>query len=392
MPEDENTGSRHRVLILAVAAVAIGALCWLALARHKPATGAAAPAVAVTAATATLADVPVSIQALGAAQAWQGVVIRPQVSGRLQRVAVQEGAEIKAGDLIAEIDAEPYRAALMQAQGALKRDQAQLELAQVDLARYRGLAAHESIATQQVDTQQALVKQLEGTLLLDQGLVRAAQINLDYCRIVSPVAGRVGVRLVDAGNLVSTADSGGIVTINQLEPIAVTFSVPQTDFRRLAEVSNSLRHALSVKAYSQEDGQALGTGELSVADNHVDAATGTVQLKARFENAGRELWPGQFVNVQLTLTVLHDALTIPKAAVNHGPDDTYVYVIGTDHTVAVRPITVALIQDANAVIRAGLKPGETVVTDGQMSLKAGSAVQVRGGAVASATAAGRDAS
>ena len=378
MRADEAKESRsRRILILTAGGCAVLALCWLAFGRAKPAPAASAPPVAVSFAVVTRTDLPMAIEALGSAQAWQGVVIRSQINGRLQRVAVEEGVEVKVGDLIAEIDPGPYRAAYMQAKGALQRDQAQLELARLDLARYRGLARHESIATQQVDAQAALVKQLEGTLLLDQGLVNAAQVNLEYCRITSPVSGRVGVRLVDAGNLVSTSDATGIVTINQLEPIAVTFSVPQSEFRRLTEASNAFRTRMAAAAYSQEDGRQLDSGELRVADNHVDAATGTVQLKARFENAGRELWPGQFVNVRLTLTTLHDVIAVPRSAINHGPDGTFVYVIGADSKVSVRPIKVSLMQDASAVIEEGLIPGERVVTDGQMSLKPGSTVLER---------------
>jgi len=378
MRADEAKESRsRRILILTAGGCAVLALCWLAFGRAKPAPAASAPPVAVSSAVVTRTNLPIAIEALGSAQAWQGVVIRSQINGRLQRVAVEEGVEVNVGDLIAEIDPGPYRAAYMQAKGALQRDQAQLELARLDLARYRGLARHESIATQQVDAQAALVKQLEGTLLLDQGLVNAAQVNLEYCRITSPVSGRVGVRLVDAGNLVSTSDATGIVTINQLEPIAVTFSVPQSEFRRLTEASNAFRTRMAAAAYSQEDGRQLDSGELRVADNHVDAATGTVQLKARFENAGRELWPGQFVNVRLTLTTLHDVIAVPRSAINHGPDGTFVYVIGADSKVSVRLVKVSLMQDASAVIEEGLIPGERVVTDGQMSLKPGSTVLER---------------
>ena len=357
------------VLVLAV-------IFWLAFGHRPPAPGAPLP-VSVSAARAVLSDVPVSIQAIGAAQAWHSVTIRAQVNGRLQRVPVQEGAEVRQGDLIAEIDPAPYQAMLMQAQGALKRDQAQLELERLDLSRYRQLEAQNSISAQQVDTEQALVRQLDGTVLIDQGAVASAQVNLAYCRISSPVTGRVGVRLVDAGNLVATTDAGGIIVINQLEPIAVTFSVPQADFQRLMTASSSFHRVLATQAFSQDSGAPLGAGELSIADNHVDASSGTVQLKARFTNGDRKLWPGQFVNVRLTLSVLHAALTIPKAAINRGPDFTYAYVIGADKRVSVRPVTVQLIQDTDAVITAGLRAGETVVTDGQMSLKPGSLVLVR---------------
>lgn len=373
----QQTSLRLRWGLLLAAAVVIGLCSWLAFGRHKPDKIQATLPVSVSAARVAMADIPVAIQALGAAQAWQGVVIRAQVNGRLQRVTVQEGAEVKAGDLIAEIDPAPYRALLVQAQGALKRDQAQLELAQLDLKRYHQLAAQDSIALQQVDTQGAQVKELEGTVLADDGAVDSAQVNLAYCRITSPVTGRVGVRLVDAGNLVGTSDTNGIITINQLEPIAVVFSVPQADFQRLSDASDAFSRSLATQAYSQDTGVLLGAGELTVADNHVDASSGTVQLKARFPNTSRKLWPGQFVNVRLTLKVLHNVMMIPSTAVNRGPEQTFAYVIGADRKVSVSPITVASIEDTKAVIAAGLQPGQTVVTDGQMSLKPGSTVIVR---------------
>jgi multidrug efflux system membrane fusion protein len=368
---------RFRWGILSLGVVAVGLCWWLAIGPRGATHAPAVHAVAVSAAKVAVADVPISIQAIGAAQAWQGVVIRTQVNGRLKEVAVREGSQVKAGELIAAIDPAPYLALLTQAQGAVRRDQAQLDLAQLNLKRDVQLAAQDSIAFEAVDAQRALVQELEGTVLLDKGAVDAAQVNLDYCRIVSPVAGRVGVRLVDPGNLVATTDSGGILTINQLTPIAVTFALSEEQFHRLSDASDAFAHPLSTLALSQDSGALLGTGELTVADNHFDSSTGTVQMKARFPNTNGKLWPGQFVNVQVTFDVRQHAITIPNSAVNHGPQTTFAYVIGADHKVSVSPITVALVQDATAVISSGLRPGETVVTDGQMSLKAGSTVIVR---------------
>jgi len=360
--------------LLAVLAVLIALIYWLAAGRRKEVHEVAAPAVAVAVVRARLADVPIALTELGAAQAWQAVTIRAQVNGRLQRVAVQEGSEVKEGDLIAEIDPAPYKAMLTQAQGALERDKAQLEIARLYEGRYADLMKEDSIAQQQLDNQRALVKQLEGTVLIDQGAVASAQVNLDYCRINSPVTGRVGVRLVDAGNLVSTTDIGGIITINQLAPMAVTFSVPEADFQRLSDASEGFRRPLVTQAFSQDSGVALGSGELTVADNHVDSSTATVEMKARFPNTDRKLWPGQFVNVRLTLNVLPGSLIIPYTAVVHGPDQTFTYVVGSDLKAEVRPIKVTLVQEQNAVIAAGLAPGERVVTDGQMLLRPGSSV------------------
>lgn len=371
-------GRRRPWGLLLVAVVAAGLCAWLALAHRQRAAVPPAASVSVSAAVARRTDVAVTLQAIGAAQAWQADVIRAQVSGRLLKVPVREGSDVKAGDLLAQIDPAPFQAALMQAEGTLKHDQAELKLAQLNLKRYRALLEQNSIAAQQVDSQEATVEELEGTVLTDEGAVNAARVNLGYCTIVSPVAGRVGVRLVDQGNLVSPTDANGIITVDQLRPIAVTFSVPQGDFQRLRQVSAMFNQALSTRAYSQESDALLGTGELRIADNHVDPSTGTVALKARFPNDEGKLWPGQFVNVRLKLDLLHDVLTIPNAAVNHGPSETYVYVVGPDSHVSVRDVQVALVQDAQAVISSGLQAGDEVVTDGQMGLKPGSLVLVRG--------------
>ncbi|HEY4341766.1 MAG TPA: efflux RND transporter periplasmic adaptor subunit [Steroidobacteraceae bacterium] len=359
-------------------AVGAAGLCWwLAVAPRAATHAPGVNAVAVSAAKVAVMDVPISIQAIGAAQAWQSVVIRTQVNGRLKEVAVREGSLVKAGELIAAIDPVPYLALLTQAEGAFRRDQAQLELAQLNLTRDVQLAAQDSIAVQAVDAQRAMVRQLEGAVLLDKGAVDAARANLDYCRIISPVSGRVGVRLIDAGNLVATTDSGGIITINQLTPIAVTFALSEEEFHGLWDASAVFTRPLSTLALSQDTGAPLGTGELIVADNHFDASTGTVQMKARFPNSDGKLWPGQFVNVQVTFGLRRQAITVPNSAINHGPLSTFAYVIGADHKVSVSPVTVVLVQGATAVIGSGLRPGQTVVTDGQMSLKPGSTVIVR---------------
>ena len=366
---------RPRWVFILLGVVVVGLVLW-ALFGHKGAKPRTMPAVPVAVAKVTVEDVPATISALGTAQAWQGVTINAQVSGKLLYVAT-EGTEVGAGGLLAQIDSAAYRAALMQAQGVLARDRALLQGAKVNLARFQALAAQDSIARQQVDDQTALVKQDEGLVLADQGAVAAAQVNVNYCRIVSQIAGRVGVRLVDPGNIVSPSSATGIVSVNQITPIAVTFTVPQGDFQRLADVSNGFTRPLATEAFSQETGEDLGAGELTVADNHVDPSTGTVALKAKFPNAAKRLWPGQFVNVRLTLQTLSHVTTIPAAAVNQGPNGPFVYVVGTDNKVALRPVTVLTTQDTLAVIQSGLHAGETVVTDGQMSLKPGLAVNVR---------------
>jgi multidrug efflux system membrane fusion protein len=334
------------------------------------------PGVPVTVARAEQADVPVTIGGLGSAQAWKSDLINTQVNGMLTWVA-PEGTDVRAGAVLAQIDPAPYRAALTVAEGALRRDEAVLAGARVNLARFQALAAQDSIAKQQVDDQAALVKQDEGTVELDRGQVASAQLNLRYCRIVSPIDGRVGVRLVDPGNIVNTTLTTGIVSVNQITPIAVTFTVPQGDFQHLAQVSDGFRLPLTTEALSQETGASLGGGVLSIADNHVDPSTATVGLKARFENAARTLWPGQFVNVRLTLQTLSNVVTVPSAAVNQGPNGAYVYLVGPDDKAIMRPVLVTTTQDNVAVIQRGVRAGDLVVTDGQMTLRQGMPVTFR---------------
>jgi multidrug efflux system membrane fusion protein len=378
------------VSALVLVGVLIGAWLlfrWLLTPAPKPS---APPTIPVSAAKVSVEDVPVSITALGTAQAWTSDVVLAQVSGMLLSVDFVEGSNVKAGQLLAQVDPAPYRAALVQAQGALRRDRALLAGARVDLARYQTLESQDSIARQTVEDQGALVQQDEGIVLLDEGAVATAQINLRWCRIISPIAGRTGVRTVDPGNLVTvsaatrstssttgaTTSPIGIVIVNQIEPIAVTFSVPQGDYQRLSEASDDFRKPLATQALSQETGASLGAGELSIADNRVDPTTGTVRMKARFANTDERLLPGQFVNIRLTLRTLAYATTIPTAAVNQGPNGSFVYVVGADQKVSMRPIKVGSTAGATAVISTGLTPGETVVIDGQMSLTAGSTVKI----------------
>ena len=369
---------RPRWGFAALGVLAVLLAAWAIFGSKKQAKTNRTPPVPVATARATVQDAPISLTELGAAQAWRAVLVKSQVNGKLLDVPVREGSDVRRGQLLAQIDPAPFQAVLMQAQGALKRDQALLAQARLDLTRYQGLAAQDSIARQQVDVQATLVKQDEGLVMIDQGQVKAALVNLGYTRITSPVDGRVGVRLVDPGNLVTTTDTTGIVTVNQISPIAVTFTVPEGDFQRLVSASGGFSRPMTTQAYSQDTGELLDTGELSIADNHVDASTGTVQMKARFANGARRLWPGQFLNVRLTLQVVQRALTIPAAAVNQGPKGAFVYVVGSGRKAVQTPVTVAATEQGVAIIAKGLKPGDLVVTDGQMSLQPGSPVQVQG--------------
>ena len=356
--------------------VLVGLIGWIVFGGHKPKEQRKPSPVAVTVAQASVQDTPVSLQALGSALPWQGVTVRAQVNGKLLSAPFREGSFVKTGDVLAEIDPAPYKAALLQTQGQLKKDEALLEEAKLDLKRYQDLVAEDSLPRQQLDQQAALVKQDEGAVLTDQGAVEAAQVNLRYCRITSPVTGRVGVRLVDPGNLISTTDTTGIVIVNQITPIAVTFTIAQGDFQRLSDASAGFSHPLKTTALSQETGAALGEGELSIADNKVDPNTGTVVMKARFPNGERKLWPGQFVNVRLTLQTVPNATVIPASAVNQGARGAFTYVVGPDNKASMRPVVVAAIQDTLAIIKSGVKAGDVVVTDGQLSLRPGALVAI----------------
>lgn len=409
---------RWTFLVLGLIAVA---LALFAIFHKKKAAPPPKPPVPVTVAQAVAQDVPVSLSELGAAQAWRSDTIVAQVSGIILRTPFKEGDRVRAGQVLAQIDPAPYRAALNQAQGALRRDQALLAEARMDLARYQALVAQNSIARQTAEDQAEVVKQDEGVVLLDQGSVDAAKVNLDRTTITSPISGRVGVRLVDPGNLVgsgaaatSTNGSGatssttsgatagaassaagsagsitggvsgssGIVVVNEISPIAVTFTVPQYEFQRLMQLSDGFRKPLTTQAYSQENNTLLATGQLQIADNKVDPSTGTVELKARFENADERLWPGQYLNVVLTLQTVQHATTVPAAAVNQGPNGPYVYVV-VGGKAQLRPVKVQSTQGATAIVASGVRVGETVVTDGEMTLKNGSSVRVVRSAAAS---------
>jgi multidrug efflux system membrane fusion protein len=393
---DARTRTRRNWVFAGLGALAILIVAGVLLLRH-PAKPAPPPSIPVNVAKAAAIDLPVSITALGAAQAWTSVTVLAQVSGKLLSVGFKEGTDVKKGQLLAQIDPAPYLAVLTQVQGTLARDRALLANARLDLVRYQSLQAANAIAGQTVDTQRALVQQDEGTVKTDEGAVAAAQVNVGWTRIVAPTDGRVGVRLVDPGNLVSAGGSisntpstaaatnssnstgnggSGIVTINQIEPIAVTFTVPEGNFQQLQDLSHGFQQALVTKAFSQESGALLDSGQVTIADNHIDPATGTVELKARFPNDQRHLWPGQFVNVQLTLQTLQHVTTIPITAVNRGPNGSYVFIVGKDNKVSMHAVAVSWTQGDTMVVKSGVKPGDVVVTDGQMILKAGSLVRI----------------
>jgi multidrug efflux system membrane fusion protein len=375
----------------ALAALLLLALTWLGCSSSdpRPANGArsfAGQPVPVAVATAERRDMPVYLTGLGSVNAFNTVSVRTRVDGQLVEVAFKEGQHVKQGDLLAVIDPRPYQVQLSQAQATLFRDQAQLRDAKLNYERYKGLLVNSgAMSQQQVDTQQATVDQLEGTVRTDQAAIDNAKLLLTYCRITAPVSGRIGLRLVDVGNMVHATDTNPLLVITQLQPIAVLFTLPED---QLPSVAQHMRiGTLKVEAYSRDDQTKLASGTLLTIDNQIDQSTGTGRLKAVFENRDDALWPNQFVNIRLLLETRRNATVIPAAAVERGPDGDYVYVVKADKTAEVRPITVAITQQNLSAIAEGLTPNEVVVTDGQDKLQSGSKLEVRNGGPPSAPSA-----
>ena len=336
----------------------------------KPPPAAAAPVQAST----TLVqrqDVPIVLSGVGAVAPLATVTVRSRIDGQLERVGFAEGQDVKAGQLLAQLDARALKAALEQTLAQKARDQALLGNARLDLQRYTTLSAQDAATPQQLATQKSLVAQLEAAVQMDQAQIDAARVQLSYTTITAPISGRVGARLVDAGNIVHAADPGGLVVINQIDPIAVVFTLPDTDFQAINRTLQGSRTPLAVQVSERNAAQPLARGSLTLLNNQIDPASGTVQLKARFDNPQHMLWPGQYVDARLILGLRHGALTVPAAAVQRGPEGTYVYAVDADGTARVQAVAVAQIQDGVAVIDQGLAAGQRVVVDGQYKLRPG---------------------
>jgi multidrug efflux system membrane fusion protein len=336
---------------------------------------AAIQSVPVAVTTAQIGDLPVFFNGLGSVTALNTVTVRTRVDGQLINVAFREGQFVHPGDLLAQIDPRPFQVQLEQAEGQLARDAAQLHDANVNYDRFVVLYKEGIIAKQQLDTQQAQVGQLDGTIKADQGAIDSAKLNLTYCRITSPIGGRVGLRLVDPGNMVHPTDQNGLLVITQLQPIGVLFSLPQD---QLPEVYKKLRAGtpLTVEAYDSDNTSKIETGKLLTIDNQIDLTTGTYKLKAIFDNQKSILFPNQFVNAHLLVDTKRGVTVVPAAAIQRGPQGTYVYVVN-GNIAKIRTVSVTLTSGNNVAIGTGLQPGEVVVTDGQDKLQDGSKVDVR---------------
>ena len=331
--------------------------------------------VPVTVSRAVRQDVPIWLRGLGTVQANYAVQLRPRVDGTLTQVPVKEGQQVKQGDLLAVIDPRPYQAALDSAAAKKQQDQAQLANAQADLTRYASLVRQNFASRQQYDTQQAMVKQFSAAIVGDDAQIEAAQLNLSFCYITSPFDGRIGLRNVDPGNIVHSAEATPIISVTQVQPIAVTFTLPQDNLPAIMRAME--KHSLNVEVYASDNTTELDHGVLLTPDNTIDATTGTIKLKAIFANTHNALWPGQFVNARLLLGTETNVVAVAAPTVQHGPSGLYVYEVGQDNTVKMQPIQVSRQEGGVYVVSSGLADGAVVVATGQSRLQSGTRVSVR---------------
>jgi multidrug efflux system membrane fusion protein len=368
---------RRLILIITAMLIAcVGGIAWRL--GRQPAQAMAtntsrAEAIPVSAGVSATANVPIYLTGLGTVQAFNAVTVTVRVDGQLDKVNFTEGQNVKAGDVLAQIDPRTSQAQLDQAMAKKALDEATLANAKRDLERFTTLVKTNAVPVQQLDTQRSLVAQQEAQVKLDQGAIDNAKTLLDYCTIVSPINGRTGILLIDPGYIVHATDTTGLVVITQLQPISVIFSLPED---QLGEVFKEMAAgAMKVTATARTDQQPLGEGILKLVDNQIDQTTGTLRLKATFPNENNALWPGQFVNIKLLLRTLQQAVTVPSTAVQRGPDGMYVYVIKPDMTVAMQPVSVLQRADGTSVIDKGLGAGTRVVVAGQYRLQPGSHVR-----------------
>jgi multidrug efflux system membrane fusion protein len=378
-PRESHRVKPKNALVWVVVIAAAGATLWK-LSGHDFISGPkgpppAPPAVPVVAGAAQAQNVPVYVRGLGTVQAFQTVTVRTRVDGQITKVLFTEGQEVKTGDPLFQIDPRPFQATLEQAQAMKTRDEAQLKGAQLDLERYQKLLPTGFQTRQQYDQQIATVDQLKGSIAADQAQIDAAQLNLQYADIRSPIDGRTGARLVDLGNFVQAGQTTALVSITQIKPIFVSLTVPQENLVDIR--TNQARAPLAVEVYASDDKTLLSTGKLTLIDNQVDTTTGTIRLKATFDNSDERLWPGEFVSARLILATRADAIVVPAQTVMNGPQGSYVYVIKPGDTVERRAVQIALTEGDRAVIEKGLARGERVVVEGQYRLTEGAKVSLR---------------
>jgi len=321
---------------------------------------------------------PVYLTGLGSVQAFYTVTLKTRVDGDVEQVYFKEGQDVKKGDLLVQIDPRPYQIAVSQAQATLLKDQSQLTIATRNFQRYQDLFKQGVVSRQDLDAQESNYGALEGTVKADQAMVDNAKLNLAYCRITSPIAGRVGLRQVDPGNMVHASDANGLLVITQLRPITALFTIPEDNLPQVMQAEHKASKQLEVDAFSRDNQTKLATGTLTTINNQIDPTTGTVKLKAVFDNTDGLLWHNQFVNARLLLDVKKDSVVIPAAAIQRGTQGTFVFVVGQDSTAQIRPVKTGVTNGDLLAVDSGLKPGEQVVTDGQDKLQAGSKVQAHG--------------
>ncbi len=333
------------------------------------------PVIAVVTDTAKQEDFPIYLSGLGTITALRTVTLKSRVDGELIHIAFKEGAMVKAGDLLAEIDPRAYETQLMQAEGQLKRDEALLKNAEIDLVRYQTLLEQDSIAAQQSVTQESVVKQHKGTVDIDRGIVANAKLQLSYTKITAPISGRLGLRLIDQGNIVHASDANGLAVITEIQPIAVVFTLPEDDLPSVMKKFKSSQ-GLTIEAYDRQGTTQLAEGKLLAVDNQIDTTTGTVKLKGQFSNEDHALFSNQFVNIRMSMDTLRAATVIPAAAIQRGIIGTFVYVVNDEKIVSVRPITIGPVEDEKVPVLKGLNPNEHVVIDGADKLREGVKVKI----------------
>jgi membrane fusion protein, multidrug efflux system len=365
---------------LVVITAAVGVAVWSRSDAPEADPTASPPPVPVVAATIRGHQVPIYLRGVGTVIAFNNVIVRSQITGPITNISFKQGQTVHKGDLLAEIDPRPYQAQLDQATANRDRDQALLVNAQANLDRYTPLLAKGFATSQLVDTQKAQLQQLQATVKSDEAIIESAKVNLSYTKLTAPIDGVTGIRQIDEGNVIHPTDPNGLVDVTQIQPISLIFSLPQTTFPEIQQ--EMAKGTVKVLAYSQDDKTKLDEGKLILINNQIIQTTGTIQLRADFPNAQRRLWPGELVNARLLLTTRPNGLTIPAPAVQQGPNSSYVWVIGSDGAVQIRPITVGQISDGQGLIDSGLQADETVVTAGQYRLAPGALVQQLHGKVA----------